>query len=606
MDAFDTSVLPWSMPGSWLQLRERTVAGHEGRRVILESVRRATWKKTNAGRFVPALYEILLFDDLDNELPYTAVASPWNCQLRWKGGSVEVVFADATTLLFRSDDPRVRLRFVAQGRDGWRFNESGASVTVYDFDARLTHQFRAHAPTQLQLIPRLIAQPTHHHFSPENQSPNAADVLVCGTDDQGPSLVLRSTPTERPVDLAMVPSFEQSRGVRRAAVDAWMSRMPAMNAEHGKTAELAWWMLCNHMVSPEGPIRRPAVLMSRQWMNQIWGWDACFNAMALAHGDVELAWNQLLLHFDHQADSGMLPDHLNDAEVACGYTKPPVQGIAIQQIVRIAGLEASLPKLREIYQPLGRWTRWWLDQRRRRGSPLCHYMHGNDSGWDNSTPFDGGGQVVGTDLATYLVLQLETLADIARWVGRNEDVQGWTQLAGAQLEALQERAIVDGRFVSRPTGDAVRTSSSSLLDRLPILLGKRLPARVRDNLIADLSPGGPFLTEWGLATERLDSPHYLVDGYWRGPIWAPPTYLIFLGLRDAGATDLARTIAERFCRMCVEHPGLHENYDALSGKGLRCATYSWTAAVFVLLAHWLHQNPSGTQAHRARVGGVLR
>jgi hypothetical protein len=23
--------------------------------------------------------------------------------------------------------------------------------------------------------------------------------------------------------------------------------------------------------------------------------------------------------------------------------------------------------------------------------PLCHYLHGNDSGWDNSTMFDEGG-----------------------------------------------------------------------------------------------------------------------------------------------------------------------------------------------------------------------
>src|SRR4051812_47885388 len=30
------------------------------------------------------------------------------------------------------------------------------------------------------------------------------------------------------------------------------------------------------------------------------------------------------------------------------------------------------------------------------------------------------------------------------------------------------------------------------------------------------------LTPHGLATELPTSPHYLSDGYWRGPIWAPP------------------------------------------------------------------------------------
>jgi len=47
------------------------------------------------------------------------------------------------------------------------------------------------------------------------------------------------------------------------------------------------------------------------------------------------------------------------------------------------------------------------------------------------------------------------------------------------------------------------------------MLGERLPPGVRGALVARIRR---FLTEWGLATEQVDSPLYESDGYWRGPI----------------------------------------------------------------------------------------
>ena len=44
--------------------------------------------------------------------------------------------------------------------------------------------------------------------------------------------------------------------------------------------------------------------------------------------------------------------------------------------------------------------------------------------------------------------------------------------------------------------------------------------RLVENLCSD------FLTENGLATEMPKSNKYESNGYWRGPIWAPTTYLL--------------------------------------------------------------------------------
>jgi glycogen debranching enzyme len=93
----------------------------------------------------------------------------------------------------------------------------------------------------------------------------------------------------------------------------------------------------------------------------------------------------------------------------------------------------------------------------------------------------------------------------------------------------------------------------------------------------------PFLTAWGPATELPQSPDYEADGYWRGPIWAPSTLLLEDGLRRSGAAATADTVSARFRRLC-ETSGFAENFDALTGEGLRDRAYTWTAATYLILA----------------------
>jgi glycogen debranching enzyme len=80
------------------------------------------------------------------------------------------------------------------------------------------------------------------------------------------------------------------------------------------------------------------------------------------------------------------------------------------------------------------------------------------------------------------------------------------------------------------------------------------------------------------------SPYYEADGYWRGPIWAPAMLILIDGLAAAGEREFARDLAHRFCVM-VGRSGNAENFEALSGEGLRDRAYTWTSSIFLLLAH---------------------
>ncbi|GCE19061.1 hypothetical protein KDK_28610 [Dictyobacter kobayashii] len=255
------------------------------------------------------------------------------------------------------------------------------------------------------------------------------------------------------------------------------------------------------------------------------------------------------------------------------------------------GIEASRPYLAQLYAPLCKLTEWWYTMRAGPNNmPL--YYDGNESGWDNTTVFDAGPPVEGVDLATYLILQMETLSFMASLLAQPAESHAWNVRAEEQLQQLLYYAVVDDRFRSRSPDTNDNTSACSLQTYLPILLGKRLPQAILNALKTDLADGGPFLTAYGLASESLRSSKYEADSYWRGPIWAPPTYQIVDGLTAAGEIALARLIAQRYCDMIVQAPGFYENYDALTGKGLRCPGVCWTAAVFLLLATWLEQHPA--------------
>ncbi|WP_328843648.1 amylo-alpha-1,6-glucosidase [Streptomyces sp. NBC_00258] len=345
-------------------------------------------------------------------------------------------------------------------------------------------------------------------------------------------------------------------------------------------AELAAYVVWSATVQPAGLVTRPAVLMSKHWMDKVWSWDHCFNALALAPGSPALAWDQFSLPFDHQDDSGALPDSVTHSEVLFNFVKPPVHGWTLGHLRRRLPEPLGRTELAHAYDRLARWTDFWLTARRAPGAALPHYQHGNDSGWDNATTFDPERLIVTADLAAFLILQLRELADLAAELDRPDDAHRWTRTADATQAAMLDQLWTGERFVARGVHSGDTWTSSSLLDLMPIVLGEHLPESVSSVLATRI---GAHLTPHGLATELPASPHYRSDGYWRGPIWAPATVLIEDGLRRAGHQGLADEISARFRALCETY-GFAENFDALTGTGLRDRAYTWTASSYLLLA----------------------
>jgi len=412
---------------------------------------------------------------------------------------------------------------------------------------------------------------------------------VLGSDDRGLTvggeghggweIAVEELDTARPPYTASTAFDDVVESARDAFADFVDAVAPWRSADT-PAAELAAYVIWSATVRPAGLVTRPGVLMSKHWMDKVWSWDHCFNALALAPGCPELGLDQFQLPFDHQDGSGALPDSVTHSEVLHNFVKPPIHGWTFGHLRRRLPTPVGRAELTGTYDRLVRWTEFWLTARRAPGAALPHYQHGNDSGWDNATTFDPERVVVTADLAAFLTLQLRELADLAQQLERPDDVSRWTRAAEETQRAMLDELWTGDRFVTRGVDSGDTWGTSSLLDLMPVVLGEQLPPDVGEALARRIEA---HLTPYGLATELPTSPHYLSDGYWRGPIWAPATVLVEDGLRRGGHLRLADEVSARFRALCEQH-GFAENFDALTGTGLRDRAYTWTAAAYLLLA----------------------
>lgn len=311
----------------------------------------------------------------------------------------------------------------------------------------------------------------------------------------------------------------------------------------------------------------------------MWSWDNCFNALALAaHKDhLQGSIDNLLLPFTHQLPDGRIPDAMMYNEITWDFTKPPIYGWTLERLLEIRP-EITKTQLKTIYDKVGKFTDMWLIHRRVEGSELSFYAHGNDSGWDNSTSFDGEKLVVNADLASHLILQTDVLSRLSKRLGLGEEAK-WDAERERLIAALIKELWDGDNFRVKSARTGATRKSTSLLQYVPLTAARFLPKEIVDKMIADLQG---FLTQWGLATEPLESKEYDSDGYWRGPIWAPSTIILESGVREAGYTEFADDLKKRFFKLCVKG-GFAENYDAITGEGHRDLSHTWSSSIYLVM-----------------------
>ncbi|MGW1619205.1 amylo-alpha-1,6-glucosidase [Streptomyces sp. NPDC002172] len=559
--AFSVHDIPFSTYGSWFDISP----------VIAEKTYAEDLHLVSHQNGMHGVLRLVPSDPTTGDRAETRVAAAPGL-LSWIGesGRVDLAYESPDTVRLRGSGLGIGVfaaaRTLTPFSGTYLFHDPAAGVHVFT-------SYETGRRYRVTLLSGTIAETTG------TQALGSADRGVAVTADGPWEIAIEELDTARP-RYATSATFDDIVETARGAFASFVDAVAPWRSAATPAAELAAYVIWSATVRPTGLVTRPAVLMSKHWMDKVWSWDHCFNALALTSGRPELGWDQFHLPFDHQDATGALPDSVTHSEVLHNFVKPPIHGWALGHLRRRLPTPPSQAELLETYERLEGWTNFWLTARRAPADELPYYQHGNDSGWDNATTFDPERVVVSADLAAFLVLQLHELADLAEEVGRTEEAGRWTRTAEGIQAALFEQLWTGDRFVTRGVGTGATWSSTSLLDLMPIVLGEHLPAEVGIALADRIKA---HLTPHGLATELTTSPHYLADGYWRGPIWAPATILVEDGLRRAGHHRLADDISARFRALCEIH-GFAENFDALTGTGLRDRAYTWTASSYLLLA----------------------
>jgi hypothetical protein len=341
--------------------------------------------------------------------------------------------------------------------------------------------------------------------------------------------------------------------------------------------------------------------VSRIWSVGLGGWilfcwDTYFAAYIASIDNRDLAYANAIAITQERTTDGFVPNYVNGTGVSSlDRSQPPVGSWVVRELYRKYRDRWLLDLL---FDDLLAWNRWW-DNRRQIDDLLAwgsnpfpprfgNYWELNgvndrfgaalESGLDNSpmyddVPFDADHHVLklhDAGLNGLYIADSDALADIAAVLGRDDEATELRQRAD-RYRAATQRLWDSDLFYNRrtDTGDFDRRISPT---NFYPLLGR---AASSDQAIAmvdyHLYNPDEFWGEWVLPSIARNDPAYADQEYWRGRIWAPMNFLVYLGLRrydlPAARSDIAARSAALLLKEWRQHGHVHENYNADTGEG---------------------------------------
>lgn len=359
---------------------------------------------------------------------------------------------------------------------------------------------------------------------------------------------------------------------------------------------LAW----NEIYEPKQG--RVIVPVSRLW-NCGWGgwvlfdWDTYFSANMLALDNKDLAYANAIAITKEITKNGFIPNYASGNGKTEDRSQPPVGSLVVKEIYK-KYRETWL--LREVYGPLLSWNRWWEKNRDVDGY-LCwgsdvYTADSNnagllsnvgekqaamwESGLDNSpmyyeAPFDTVTHTLllaDVGLMSLYIADCRNLAEIATVLGKTEDARELVTRGEKYKKKLE--TLWDDKFGLYLNKDLVTGKFSYRLS--PTLfypLIAKVPSQNQARRMMDEHFFNPseFWGKWIMPSIARNDGYFERQDYWRGRIWAPMNFLVYLGLRNYQLPDARKAMAEKsaalLLRSWTEKRQVCENYNAILGIG---------------------------------------
>lgn len=419
-------------------------------------------------------------------------------------------------------------------------------------------------------------------------------------------------------------------GEIQAIVDRARSAYENSLASEGKRAPIAdaiettiGW---DTIYDPEtGKVMTP---VSRGWCTG-WGgavlfeWDTFFAASLAAVGDRDLAYANAIEVLNRETPAGFVPNYARSGGwKSFDRSEPPVGSITVLGLYRKFHDRWFLAST---FDPLLRWNRWWAQHRDIDG----YLTWGSDgenqprnlddssvgtrtgaileSGLDNSPMYD---EVTYNDkthqlefadvgLMSLYIADCDALAQIADELGKAaeaKELRERSQRYRAKLATLWDDKT--GIFLNKDLHTGESSLRLSPTNFYPLLAKAATPGQAQRMINEHLLNSGEFWGKWVIPSIARNDMAFWDQKYWRGRIWGPMNYLVYLGLRNYDDPKVSEEFAQKsfdlFEQEWKANGHVHENYNSVTGMGDDVDSsdrfYHWGA--LLALIEYIQESPA--------------
>lgn len=350
---------------------------------------------------------------------------------------------------------------------------------------------------------------------------------------------------------------------------------------------------------PEG--RRVISPVSRVWSVDrggyvLFDWDSFFASTMAAIGDRDLAYANAIETLRGATPQGFVPNYSRSGGwKTFDRSEPPVGSITVLSLYRQFH---DRWLLEETFQPLLDWNLWWAQHRDIQGY-MTWGSDGNtepvnlddvnrgtrlgailESGLDNSPMYDDVAyssqshllDSADVGLMSLYIADCDALATIADTLNKQAEAGALRKRSSRYRDKLQslwdERT---GMFLNRDLHDGQFSMRLSPTNFYPLLARVATPAQAERMIREHLLNPEEFWGKWVIPTIAIDDPAFPDQDYWRGRIWGPTNYLVYLGLRNYDCQAVRREFASKsldlFLNEWRNKRHVYENYNAIAGSG---------------------------------------